>query len=169
MRIRMIFMMQFMREFLNGKYRWINSGKIITRGLEASLNLFINNFKTSINYTYTDSKDEEERPVPEISKHLANFSITYSFTDKIKFNLRANYVGERENPKLIQSINSKTIDPYLIFHSTLSLIDYEGFTVQFIVKNLFNKEYYHTSNREPDRYRQPQRTFLISIGYSFNY
>jgi hypothetical protein len=56
----------------------------------------------------------------------------------------------------------------LIFHCTLSIINYEGFNIQFSVKNLLDDEYYHTSNREPDRYRQPQQTIMLSVGYAIN-
>jgi outer membrane receptor for ferrienterochelin and colicin len=119
-----------------------------------------------LNYTYNESKNELGQWVPEISKHSANASISYSFNNYIKMNLRANYIGERENPTVIISTNSKFIEPCLIFHGTLSLLNYKGFDLQLLAKNILNTEYYHTSNRDPSRYRQPQRIILVSIGYS---
>jgi outer membrane receptor for monomeric catechols len=123
-------------------------------------------YKASLNYTFTESENADGDFVPEISKHCFNASFTYAFNDDIILNLRANYVGERENPKLITSTNSMYIDPYLIFNATLSCLNFRGFKVQIIGQNIFNKEYYHTSNRPPDRYRQAQRTLMLSVGYS---
>jgi len=35
-----------------------------------------------------------------------------------------------------------------------------------VVRNLLDAEYYHTSNRPPDRYRQPQRTVGLKATYA---
>jgi hypothetical protein len=42
----------------------------------------------------------------------------------------------------------------------------EKIEMQIIGKNITNTEYYHTSNRTPERYRQPQQTFLFSVTYN---
>jgi outer membrane receptor for ferrienterochelin and colicin len=149
-------------------YRWINDGKINTDGTEINFWYASQKIKSLLNYTYNKSYNESGEIVPEISKHSGNASITYSYNEYIKLNLRANYVGKRENPKIIISTNSIDVDPYLIFSGALSFINYKGFTVQLSAKNIFNKDYYHTSNRDPDRYRQPQRTILLSVGYALN-
>jgi outer membrane cobalamin receptor len=156
------------KEVLNEGYRWENSGKIKTDGVEIYIRYVSNRLKSSLNYTFNQSYNEHDDFVPEISKYSGSASVTYSFSEYIKLNLRANYIGERENPKLIVSTNSKEIKPCLIFHGALSLVNYKGFTVQLSAKNLLNQKYYHTSNREPDRYRQPQRTIMLSIGYVLN-
>jgi outer membrane receptor for ferrienterochelin and colicins len=147
-------------------YRWINEGTINTEGFDICFRYISLKIKSSINYTYNKSYNGQNVLVPEISKDIANASITYLFINNVKINIRASYLGKRENPKVIAATNSYYIDPCLIFHGALSFIDYKGFNIQFIVKNIFNKEYYHTSNREPDRYRQPQRTIMLSVGYS---
>ncbi|HOY31310.1 MAG TPA: TonB-dependent receptor [Bacteroidales bacterium] len=151
-----------------GNYRWVNSGKINTYGAEFSIRVEFGKFKSTLNYTYTQSKSEPGVFVPEISRHCGNVSMTYSFNDNIKVNLRANYVGRRQNPQFIAATNSFNVDPYFILHSTVSLLNYKGITVQVSVKNLLNTTYYHTSNRLPDRYRQPQSTILLTAGYSLN-
>jgi len=156
------------KEIINDDYRWVNSGEIKTDGIEIYLRYVSSKLKTSLNYTFNQSYNELGEFVPEISKHTGNASITYYLNQFIRINLRANYIGERENPKLITSTNSNYIDPCLIFHGTLSLVNYKGFTVQLIAKNILNTEYYHTSNRDPDRYRQAQRTIMFSIGYGLN-
>ena len=149
-------------------FRWINSGQIKTNGVEIYLRYTTQKLSSSLNYTYNQIKNELGVFVPEISKHTGNASATYSLNDHLKMNLRANYIGERENPKTIVSTNSRYIEPCLIFHGALSFINYKGFDVQLLVKNILNTEYYHTSNRDPDRYRQPQRTIMLSVGYTLN-
>jgi outer membrane receptor for ferrienterochelin and colicin len=154
------------KDFIGDNYRWINEGEINTLGFELWLSSAYENFKYSLNYTFTDSRNKDDNYIPEISKHTANASITYLFNKDISLNFRANYVGKRENPVIISSTNSKQVDPFIIFHSTLSLMNFKGFTIQLIAKNLFNTKYYHTSNRTPDRYRQAERSFLFSVSYS---
>lgn len=39
--------------------------------------------------------------------------------------------------------------------------------IHFTVNNLLDTKYFHTSNRPPSRYRQPQRRILIRLNYSF--
>lgn len=149
------------------EYRWINRGKVITDGFEINLKYSFRKINSMLCYTYNKSEDEAGKSIPEISKHTGNASITYSVSNHIKFNLRANYIGKRENPKIIATTNSRFIDPSLILHCSISLLNYNGFNLQLIAKNIMDKEYYHTSNRAPDRYRQPQRTLMLTIGYSF--
>jgi len=156
------------KEVLNEGYRWINSGEINTDGIEICFMFASQKLKSSLNYTFNQSYTGSGEFISEISKHSGNAGITYSFNEYLKVDLRANYIGKRENPKIIISTNSRYIEPCLIFHGALSLINYKGFTIQISTKNIFNKEYYHTSNRDPDRYRQPQRTIMLSAGYTLN-
>lgn len=155
------------KEIVGEGYRWVNEGELNTDGVEVSFRYLTKKFNSILNYTFNNSCNAAGQPVAEISKHCANASLTYSFSDHIKINLRANYVGERENLQIISSVNSKIIDPFLVFHGALTFLDFKGFNVQLIAKNLLNAEYYHTSNRTPGRYRQPQRTVMLSVGYSF--
>ena len=157
------------REVTGNGYRWVNSGAININGLEFCVRYVAGNFKSSFNYTLSQSKDKFGHFVPEISRHTGNASATYSLNEHLKINLRANYVGKRENTKWIASTNSPDIEPYLIFNGAFSLVDYKGFDIQLSAKNILNKEYYHTSNRDPDRYRQPQRVIMLSVGYAFNH
>lgn len=157
------------RETSSGGYRWINSGNINTDGIEASLSYNTKNVNSFINYTFNQSYNESHELIPEISKHTANAGLTYSLNEHFSINLRANYLGKRENPKLITSTNKQHVDPALILHGNISLINLNGFDFQLSVKNILDAEYYHTSNRDPDRYRQPQRTIMISAGYTIDY
>ncbi len=155
------------KETVGSEYKWINSGEVKTKGFEIFMRYLSSCVKSSISYTFTESLNELGGLVPEISKHTGNFSITYSFNQFVKFNFRADYIGRRENPKFIATTKSKYIEPNIVLNSTLSFFDYKGFDFHFIIKNLLNEEYYHSSNRDPDRYRQPQRSIMLSIGYSY--
>ena len=156
------------KEVSNNGFSWVNSGQIKTDGMEIYIRYVSRKLHSSLNYTYNQSKNESGESVPEISKHCGNASVTYSFNENIKMNLRTNYIGERENPKTIAATNSRYIEPCLILNGALSFLNYRGFNVQLLMKNMLNTKYYHTSNREPDRYRQPQRTVMLSIGYALN-
>lgn len=147
------------------EYRWINYGKVETDGLEILLNYSRKNINFLANYTFNHSYDENKSEVTEIAKHSANATFTYSFYKHFKINLRANYFGKRKNPQLISATDSFYTEPALIFNGVLSMINYHKFDFQIIAKNLLNTEYYHTSNRLVERYRQPQRTILLKIAY----
>lgn len=149
-----------------GNYRWANSGHIDTYGLEFSLRFELWKFKTDLNYTYTQSEDEPGNFVNEISRHTGNVSLTYSINDNFKINLHASYVGKRENPQLISATNSYFVDPYFVLYGAITLLNFKGIAAQISVKNILNSKYYHTSNRTPERYRQPQFTVLFTVGYT---
>ncbi len=149
-----------------GHYIWANSGKINTYGFEVFFKFETGKFKSAINYTYTQSENVPGNFINEISKHCGNASLTYAFNDNLKINLRANYVGKRKNPKLITVSDSYFVDPYIVLQGAISFINYKGLTAQIAVKNLLNAKYYHTSNRDVSRYRQPQVTIFFTIGYS---
>ena len=157
------------KENLSVGYRWSNEGRLKTIGFELFYRYESSKFKSSINYSYCETLNKNDKIIPEISNHTANASLTYSITNDLKINFRANYVGKRFNNQFISSANSNYIDPYLIFHTSFYFFNEKGFTAQIIVKNIFNTEYYHTSNLEPVRYRQPQRTIMLSVGYNIKY
>lgn len=106
----------FTKQVIGESYRWVNEGTINTTGFEVDFRYLSSNFRTDLNYTFTQSLDTDGEFVPEISKHTANACLTYYPFNFLAINLQAHYIGERENPKIITSTNSKTIDPYLIFN-----------------------------------------------------
>jgi outer membrane cobalamin receptor len=155
----------FTKEYLFDSYRWINKGEIITDGIEVNLNFRNKLLNTNLNYTYNNSIDEFKIEIPEIAKHTANANFSFNFLKYFNANLRINYLGKRKNPKIINSTNSEIVDDALILNCGFSILDYKNTDIQIFVKNILNTEYYHTSNQLPDRYRQPQRTIMIKIGF----
>lgn len=155
------------KDVVAGGYKWINRGEVKTDGLELFTSYKSGHLSAYVNYTFTESYNEFHDFIPEISKHTGNASVTFTFGNYFNINVRANFVGKRKNPTIITTTGTDVLDPFLIFHGTLSVINYNGFDVGLTVMNIFDKEYYHTSNRMPDRYRQSQRTVLLSFDYSF--
>jgi len=147
--------------------RWVNGPKLNTDGFETTLEYARGKIKSYLNYTYNSSSYEHGEKVPEIGNHNANIGISYAFTNNIRLNIRGNYLGKRKNPKTITTTGSDYIDAAFVLHFTLSVMEFKNFDFQLIVKNLLDTEYYHTSNRPPDRYRQPQRSIMLKAVYKF--
>ncbi len=153
--------------FTKEERRWVNGPKLKTDGFETTLEYASGKIKTYFNYTYNSSRYELGEKVPEIGNHNANFGISYAFTNNIRLNIRGNYLGKRKNVKTITSTGSDYIDAAFALHFTLSVMEFKNFDFHLIVKNLLDTEYYHSLNRPPDRYRQPQRTLMLKVLYKF--
>ncbi|MFA5140812.1 MAG: TonB-dependent receptor [Elusimicrobiota bacterium] len=147
--------------------RWINTGSIETRGAEAEIEFVQGPVKAYANYTFTDSVDENELRVAEIARNSAAGGALFAFTRKVKLDLRARYLGGRKNTKTIAVTGSDRVGGAVVADATLSFLDIRGLDIQLMAKNLLDERYYHTSNRPPDRYRQPSRQLLLRIGYAF--
>ena len=159
------------RNFLDEKLtregnRWVNGGKLNTTGLEFALEYAGRTLRPFVNYSFTDSEFKGGEAVPEIGKHTANAGVLYSLTRKARLSLSGRYSGKRKNPKPIQSTGSAYVDPAFVLDAALSFLETRGFNFYFIVKNLLDETYYHTSNRPPDRYRQPQRTIMVKAEHT---
>jgi outer membrane receptor for ferrienterochelin and colicins len=149
--------------------RWINKDKLNTTGFELSGNFNTGKLQLYADYSFNDSRDMDNVSIPEISKHTANAGFTWALIDRMKINLRANYLGERKNPFIIPATGDYRIDDALIFNGCVSYSLFRCFNLSFKMNNILNAEYYHPSNRFNGRYRQPQRTFSLWLIYEFNF
>lgn len=148
--------------------RWINSGKLITKGVEATVRYIDNELDAYLNYTYTLSEDEAGNETPEISKHTANAGADYKFSKHIKASLKANYIGPRLNNYTITATNSDEVEDAMIYNAQLSYYDFHKWDFHLQLKNAMDEEYYHTSNRSTvERYRQPQRVVMLYTKVKF--
>jgi outer membrane receptor for ferrienterochelin and colicins len=155
------------RDDVGDSWRWINAGSLTTDGCEPGLEYRRGRVKAYGNYTYTRSLDAQDRQVAEIAPHGGNAGITYAFTRNLRLSVRGQYLGVRSNPKIIPTTGNNRIDDAFVLHSALSLGLPRGFDLQLVGDNLLDAVYYHPSNLQPSRYRQPQRVFRLSLGYSF--
>jgi outer membrane receptor for ferrienterochelin and colicins len=152
--------------FNNGDNRWENQGVLKTNGLELTVDYTFKRLIAYVNYTFNDSEYENGDPVPEIARHNANVGMTYALNRDWTFNLRGNYLGERANPQTITATGNNEINSAFVVHGDIGW-NYRGWDIHLTVKNLLDTVYYHTSNRPPERYRQPQRTILLKAQYRF--
>lgn len=164
--------MSYYHNSIKGKFtkegnRWINGDRLNTDGFEASLEYARGKFKSYFNYTYNSSVWDYGEKIPEIGKNNANVGVLYGFTNNLKLSVRGNYLGKRKNDKTIPSTGSDYVEEAFVLNSTLSLLNYNNLDFHLIANNLLNSEYYHTSNRPPVRYRQPQRHLLFKAAYNF--
>ncbi len=149
--------------------RWVNKDILNTTGFELYGNFIAGNFDLLANYTFANSLDQDKVFVPEISMNSANIGLTYSYRQKFKINLRANYLGDRKNPGVIPATGNDKIEAALIFNGCISYLGFKNFNLQLKMNNILNQEYYHPSNRFSGRYRQPQRSFSLAVTYNFNW
>ena len=138
---------------------WVNSDQLDTEGLELSLEYIKGRIGGYLNYTWNNSEFKDGEEVPEIAHHGFNTGISYSFTKNLKVVVRGNYLGERKNPVVISTTGDDKIEAYFVLHSTISFYEYNNFDAQLSVNNLLDTEYFHTSNRPP------QRTILFKTGF----
>ena len=109
------------RENLENGSRWINFGKLNTKGIETALEYRRGRLKAYINYSYTASRDEQKAQAAEIAPHGGNIGATWVFTKDFLFDVRGQYTGARKNPKIIPVTGNDLIDEALVFHATASL------------------------------------------------
>jgi outer membrane cobalamin receptor len=156
--------------------RWVNSGRLDTDGVELGLYATGNRFRSSLSYTFTDSRLDDGSPVPEIARHGAHLGLALELTPRARLDLRASYLGDRPNNRMgvgrtqafnrvITATGSDEVESAVVAHATLSVTSVGPFTLRLMMRNLFDTEYYHTSNRPPERYRQPQRSFFLEVEY----
>lgn len=146
---------------------WVNNGILNVKGIEFSSEIKYKLFSSYFNYSYISSENEFKEQIPEIANHTGNLGVNYSFSNKFSINLRLNYMGNRENPVIIESTGDNIIHSVILTHCSLSFFPTEKITFQLFVKNVFDNVYYHSSNRPPDRYLQNGRSIVLKMGLKF--
>ncbi len=149
--------------------RWVNRDALNTTGFEIVGNYVKGDVDVYVNYTYNGSTDKNGLFVAEISANTANAGVSYTIGDAFNINLRANYLGNRTNPFVIPSTGDDKIDDVLILNGSVAYTGLKSFDLRLKVNNIFNTEYYHSSNRFAGRYRQPQRAFSVIATYNFRW
>jgi iron complex outermembrane receptor protein len=148
--------------------RWTNYGEVQTDGTELYVKYRRKHLQMYGGYTFTDTYNENGSRLKEISNHMAQAGFSLVIKKYFNLHLRSQFTGPRENPKIITATKSNMISPFVIFHGTLSVINYRGFTLQLTVENILDTEYYHPSHLMPERYRQAQRSFVVNLGYQIS-
>jgi len=147
--------------------RWVNSGSIETLGLEAQLEAALGHLKARAGYTLQNSEYGDGADVEEIAEHGAAAGLFYAFSRHVKLDISARWQGRRRNPGTIAATGSDYVGSSLVSDAALSVYESGGLAARLLAKNLFDERYYHTSNRPPDRYRQPGRQLLLQVSHAF--
>jgi len=155
------------REEAGADWRWVNTGRVNTTGLEGNLEYRKGKWKSYLNYTYTDSDDEDGAMVPEIAPHTGNVGVQYAFTERLRIGMRGQYLGKRKNTHALGFPGNAWINDAFVLHGTLSLVDVHGFDFQVAAKNILDEEYYHPSDTSVSRYRQPEFSVAFKITKRF--
>ncbi len=153
------------KAFEGEDWRWINLGEVTVLGLEPSASLQYRWLGAWANYTLQHATDSEGEPLDEIAMHGAHGGLRLAFTDRLVLNLQGDWLGRRSNPQVIPSTGDDVIDPAFLLGGSLSWLDLRGVDLQLIVRNALDVEYFHPSNRDVSRYRQPQRTVLVQAAW----
>ena len=146
---------------------WFNYGTVETDGFELALDYRRDKFTSYINYTYNNSTDQDGNRIPEISDHCLNTGAEYYFTKKHLLYLSGSYISARNTHSTIPATGDNIIDPAFVINTVFTYKYSAVIDFQLMVKNLLDAEYYHSSNRPPARYRQPQRTILFRLYWNF--
>lgn len=155
------------RENIGANWRWANTSRINTSGMEGELEYKKDKWKSYLNYTYTASTAEDGSEAAEISPHSAAAGVQYAFTGRLKLDMRGQYTGRRKNVRQAGALDDSWLGGAFVLNSTLSLQNFRGYDIQLAARNLLNKEYYHTSNTAVTAYRQPQFLTTLKISRQF--
>ena len=118
----------------------------------------------------------------DIAPHKFNLGLNMPIGKQWNFNLRGNFVGERElytrNPLRAQG---EKLDSYFTLNGVIAY-QYQPFDISFKVLNIFNKSYFHPGNETANSGNnfsqrskgyinsllpQPERSFWMILGINF--
>ena len=159
-------------------------GEMKIQGLQATVNYKYRNYKFYAHYTYTDPQNAiledgkltgEYQRIAEIAEHKFNVGANALFFDHLNLNLRMNYSGERPvGPGTSKPANPGNFPSILLLNGAISLTDIiPGASLQFIVNNITDLEYFDPGVRSADgvlySYRTPQRrrNWILRLMYDF--
>ncbi|MCP4660674.1 MAG: TonB-dependent receptor [bacterium] len=155
-----------------------NGGRWNVRGAMISSRYRLNDIFTFFgNYTYaepfnTDPGNPVEQRIADIASHRLNLGGHAEFRERFDANLRLNYVGPRKRAP--GAVIFPEIDAYTAVNLALGYKCkrfLHGASVQLIVNNLFDEEYFHPGVRTADgttfAARLPQRRRNVYLRFSF--
>jgi len=150
-------------------------GNINIQGLQSNLYLNYANYSAYLNYTFTNPYNVTDTKIRigDIASHHINFGINALFFNKLNINMRANWVGERPTG-IVTTIKNNPLDkiePYFLLNSAVSYKIYKGISVQILINNLLDKEYFDPGVRSANgiyyasRLPQNRRNFMLILNF----
>lgn len=144
-----------------GSYQAINlNDKSRIKGLELAYNgKFSDNLTAYANYTYTRTKDSQQKELLRRPKHVANAGVHYQITSALGANANVSYVGKRIDTIYPARVKMPS---YTLFNLGADYQLNKQFTVYANLNNLFNKKYENVAG-----YGQYGRNVYVGIKGSF--
>ncbi len=127
------------------------SGKSKARGLELSMRQTLtDNLGISVNYTYTNTKNNAGEQRIRRPDHTANIAFNYrSDDDRLHINLNARYVSESideiYDPSIFDTVRL-ALDDYALMNITLAYDLSENIEIFSRIENLLDKQYVEVVN-----------------------
>ncbi|MDY6863862.1 MAG: TonB-dependent receptor [Thermodesulfobacteriota bacterium] len=127
---------------------YVNVNDARTEGVESFIELIPNkNISFCMNYTYTDTSDDDGSRLIRRPLHKIGFNTFYRFMEKWNINLNILYVGKRDD-SYWDSISYETrdvvIDDYLVVNLSGSFDLSDRFRIVGRIDNLFDENYYES-------------------------
>jgi outer membrane receptor for ferrienterochelin and colicins len=158
-----------------------NIGRFKIFGIQSNLNYATGNFKATLNYSFASPKQTKSEKgdvdltVADIANHHVNAIFNYLLAKHVNINFRTNYVGAKSaglNTTVPTNLN--TFDGYTISNLTLGMVNVlKNATVQVVINNIFDKNYYSPGVRLADGINNPSqilqmgRNFMARINFDF--
>ncbi|SDZ93071.1 vitamin B12 transporter [Desulfuromusa kysingii] len=117
-----------------------NITSLKTSGIESTIEWYPNDiFSIKLNYTYTDSKEDNDSRKARIPLHKGSVDLNLYPTDKLQLNLNIVYSGKRDES------NATTLAAYTVTNVATSYQLTDNFKVFARVENLFDEDYEEAS------------------------
>ncbi len=158
-----------------------NIGRFKIFGIQGNLNYTSGNFKAVLNYSYASPKQTKNEKgdvdlmVGDIANHHVNAVFNYLLAKHVNINFRTNYVGAKSTGvNTTVPTNLNVFNGYTISSLTLGMVNVlKNATVQVVINNLFDKNYYSPGVRLADGINNPSqvlqmgRNIMARINFDF--
>lgn len=125
-----------------------NVDKAETGGIESFAVITLSDdLVLGLNYTYTDTEDNDGRRLLRRPLHKIGFNTKYRFLERATANLDVFYVGERDDSywdAMTFTTRDVVLDDYVLVNLAASFDIYDYLTIFGRIENLFDEEYYES-------------------------
>ncbi|MFC1852101.1 TonB-dependent receptor plug domain-containing protein [candidate division CSSED10-310 bacterium] len=152
-------------------------GSLQISGMMSNFLFIYKDLTAYANYTFTEPKNEDtDLRIGDIARHQVNLGLNMHLLQKLNLNVRLNYVGEKETGKntTISTNPLDKIDAYTVISGAITYYNImPGFSLQMVVNNIADVEYFHPGVRSADgdyyaaKCPQNERNFMMKILYNY--
>ena len=153
-----------MIEYNSSTSKYYNiDGTTKLKGFEVSYKKeIIDNLLLSLNYTYTDAKDQNNKDLQRRAKDSVKFAFDYYGIDKLHMNLNGEYIGDRVQYQYgTYNVNANTGN-YTVWNSVVNYEIDKKVSTYIKIDNIFDK-YYQTV----DGFATAPRSLYVGLKVKF--